>query len=296
MAILSPLYTLILPFLFLTTLPIFLFASLTTILAFSLLFLRVLVVYIELALTIIPYWILGPQSLTLPPSFSQASSHSPSTTSPTSPSLYRNSGNTWSAVNAGGMGVRRRKRRGSGSSTLSATGSITPIPGENGTIINTGMGLNQSLGPNRDYEGVGGWRIEKDTGDGNGSDNEGAEGLWTRINSRLELPAEQHVRKHHRSLTAGSVMAGGSGGGMGGKKRVERSYSPEALFMMNTSRTRTSPGGMTTTAGAGTVGGGLGEGAGYFRQVSPSRKRTSSVNTGSSGSSKAESVLSMMQR
>ncbi|KAK4541790.1 hypothetical protein LTR36_007322 [Oleoguttula mirabilis] len=53
--------------------------------------------------------------------------------------------------------------------------------------------------PLRDYEGVGGWRLQAD-------DDE--EALWMNINSRLELPAEQQQR-YQRSLTSGSRAPSG---------------------------------------------------------------------------------------
>jgi len=156
--------------------------------------------------------------------------------------------------------VRRRKRRSSSSSALSA-GSITPVAGENS------LGLSQSVGAIRDYEGVGGWRLSELSDD---------DALWTKINSRLELPAD-HGRRHYRSLTSGSISGDG-----------KRAASPEAL--MNTSRARTPP--STVFAGDG-----------YFPQVLPSSpralKRTASALTGSSGSpgsSKGSSILSMKSR
>lgn len=240
MAIVNPVYGIIVPFLFFFTIPFAILASFTTIFAFSILFFRVLIVYIELALAVIPYWILGQRT-----SYSPPSPQIPRTKS------FSNSTNG-----------RRRKRRGSTSSNLSATGSITPISGENG------LGLSQSIGPTRDYEGVGGWRLDNPSDD---------DGLWTKINSRLELPAD-HVRRHHRSLTSGSLP---------GSSRINRSYSPEAL--MNTSRARTPP---SSTTGM----------EGYFPQVvSPQKasKRTPSASTGLSGSSsssKGSSVLTMKQK
>jgi hypothetical protein len=126
------------------------------------------------------------------------------------------------------------------------------------------MGLSQSIGPTRDYEGVGGWRLDKS------SDDDDA--LWTNINSRLELPAD-HTRRHHRSLTGGS---------MPGDSRVSRSYSPETT--MNTSKARTPPSSMV----------GLGEG--YFPPISNSPKTLKRIPSVSSGSSKGSSVLSMKQR
>jgi hypothetical protein len=192
MALLNPVYSLILPFLFIFTVPIAILATITTTLAFSILAFRVILVYIELAIAVIPHYLLGRKFTSSKP-------------------LQRNI----SFSNHSSVPVRRRKRRsGSSSSSLSATGSITPVQGENG------IGLSQSIGPTRDYEGVGGWRLDNPSDD---------DALWTSINSRLELPAD-HVRRHHRSMTSGSTP---------GDLRQNRSYSPEA--MMNTSRTRTPP-------------------------------------------------------
>jgi hypothetical protein len=240
MALLNPVYGLILPFLFIFTIPIAFFACLTTCLAFSILAFRVILIYIELAFAVIPYYLLGAK--------------------PTSTFLQRNN----SFQNQHTTPTARRKRRGSTSSSLSATGSLTPVSSE------TVMALSQSVGPARDFEGVGGWRLDKS------SDDDDA--LWTGINSRLELPAD-HTRRHHRSLTGGS---------MPGDMRADRSYSSEAT--MNTSKARTPPSLVV----------GLGEG--YFPHIASSPKtlkRIPSANTGnsmSSGSSKGSSVLSMKQR
>lgn len=230
MALLNPVYSLILPFLFVFTIPIAIFATITTTIAFSILLFRVALIYIELAFAVIPYYLLGPKTIT--------QTLQPTKATPTP------------------VPVRRRKRRSSSSSALSA-GSITPIAND------SSLGLSQSVGATRDYEGVGGWRL------GDTSDDDT---MWTKFNSRLELPAD-HGRRHHRSLTA--------------EVRLNRSYSPEAV--MNTSRARTPP--STVIAGEG-----------YFPQVPASPralKRTTSVltgNSGSSGSSKGSSMLSMKQR
>lgn len=52
----------------------------------------------------------------------------------------------------------------------------------------------------RDFEGVGGWRVP-------GSDDDDV--LWTSMNSRLELPAiiDEHNLNHRRSLTASSLSS-----------------------------------------------------------------------------------------
>ena len=54
----------------------------------------------------------------------------------------------------------------------------------------------------RDFEGVGGWRFSNEDTDG--------EDEWVTVNARLELPAvaavpEERKRRHHRSLTQGSL-------------------------------------------------------------------------------------------
>lgn len=241
MALLNPIYGIIVPFLFLFTIPIAVFAAITTTLAFSILLFRVILVYIELALAVIPHYLLGPKATVKVILSRTGSFTTPSTAVP----------------------VRRRRRRSSSSSNLSGTGSITPIRSE------SVLAFSQSIGPTRDFEGVGGWRLDNPSDD---------DTLWTNINSRLELPAD-HVRRHRRSLTSGS---------MPGDTRQMRGFSPEAA--MNTSRARTPP-------SSGLIGS-----EGYFSQLQSSPravKRAASVVTGtstSSGSSKGSTGLSMKSR
>ncbi|KAL3418399.1 hypothetical protein PVAG01_10115 [Phlyctema vagabunda] len=236
MAIVSPFYVVIVPFLFLFTIPIALFASFTSCIAFAVLAFRVALIYIELAVAVIPYYVLGGKTISTP--------------IPRSKSFI-------DPVTR----VRRRKRR-SSSSNVSA-GSITPVSGDPVYL------LSQSTNPNRDFEGVGGWRLDNPSDD---------DGLWTSINSRLELPAD-HGRRHHRSLTSGSMPLG---------RRTNRSSSPEAIMMTspNTSKARTPPTTLTTSNG-------------YFtsQQLSPrTPKKPPTLMTavsGSSESSKASSGLNM---
>ncbi|TAQ91032.1 hypothetical protein B7494_g647 [Chlorociboria aeruginascens] len=236
MGCLSPYYFVILPFVCFFTIPIAIFASITTTFAFSILLFRVTLVYLELAFAVIPHYLIGSKAAIqpLPPA------------------------TALSTANA--VPVRRRKRRTSTSSNFSG-GSITPVASE------TNLGLSQSIGQTRDFEGVGGWRLDHPSDD---------DALWTNINSRLELPAD-HVRRHRRSLTSASLPP---------EVRHMRSYSPEAT--MNTSRARTPP-----TTGLWM------RSDGYFPQLPMSpivSKRTPSVGAGgsaSSGSSKGSSVSSM---
>ncbi|KAM3077104.1 hypothetical protein ACMFMF_005020 [Clarireedia jacksonii] len=239
MALISPFYAIILPFLFVFTLPFAIFASITTTLAFCVLFFRVTVVYIELALAVIPYYLLGPKA-----------SHKNNSQYKLTP--------TFSIIPV----ARRKKRRSSVSSNHSATGSITPVPKVGGS--ESALGLSQSIGPARDYEGVGGWRL-----DNSGSDDDAQ---WTNMNSRLELPANHGRRHHQRSLTSGSLPSPED-------LRIVRGRSVEAV--MNTSKPRTPP---TFASGFG--------GDGYFQQLTPSPKtKKSSSGSGSSTSSKGSSVV-----
>lgn len=192
----NPLYGFIFCFLFIFTIPLAIIASITTTFAFSILLFRVALVYIELALAVIPYYTFGSQTAT-----ASVKAREPS------PGVVQL------------LPPRRRRRRSSSSSTLSA-GSLTPGAGD---VI-----LGQSVGPARDFEGVGGWRI------GDRSDEESS---WTNVNSRLELPA-LHGRRHFRSLTSGSVPS---------STKLHRNHSPEAV--MNTSRARTPPSMRTTVDG-----------------------------------------------
>lgn len=80
---------------------------------------------------------------------------------------------------------------------------------------------------------MGGWRVN--------DDDEEEDFLWTGMNSRLELPAEEkkgHRRHHQRSLTGGSVGFGYAGVGRssekgrtdGGGRRGGGTESPENYF------------------------------------------------------------------
>lgn len=209
------------------------FAWFTTVIAFSILLFRVALVYIDLAIAVIPYYLQGGAKRIL------ADPASPKQTIAPSPSP---------------AAARRRARRTSSSSTLSATGSLTPIRhiasrSDSYVLLsspNSVLGLSSGVGPTRDFEGVGGWRLDVP------SDED--EGLWTKINSRLELPAD-HGRRHKRSLTSGCVP-------QRGEMKWGRRNSEEATTM-NTGRTRTPP--MVPV---------LGYGDGYFAsQASPKHGR-----------------------
>jgi len=182
-------------FILLFSIPLAIFATITRTLATSVLLFRVLLVYAELAFAVIPYYILGvtTKNLIIP--------------------------RTTSFLNSSSLPARRSKRRSSGGGPTSG-GSLTPVTGD----IN--LGLNQSIGPQRDFEDVGSWQLDATSED---------DPIWTNINSRLELPAD-HVRRHRRSLTSGSTS------GDCGWRGAGRSYSPEATVILpNSARARTPP-------------------------------------------------------
>lgn len=196
------LYTFSLPLAVLIAIPLAFTAVITTIAAASILAVRVTFVYIELVLAVIPQYIFQTDD---PHSKLSHRFLSPNTTYDNSPATTPT--------------IERRSRRLSNTSlwpglTPAASAVSLPLP-------------QQSVGLGRDFEGVGGWRLDQ-------QDEE--EQLWTRINSRLELPAESPRRYHHRrSFTAG---------GCSGDQR-ERNRSPElsmrrnGSFSPNTKRIRT---------------------------------------------------------
>ncbi|KAF2187916.1 hypothetical protein K469DRAFT_704188 [Zopfia rhizophila CBS 207.26] len=205
----SLLYLLGPPLLLLISIPLAIFAVLTTTIAFSTLTLRVSIVYFELGLALIHSYLFPPS----PTSIKHPKPSSPRRTSPQRP----------------------RNRRTSAASTTSSADTALPShpprlhnkSGSFASLIGTGE-------PNRDFEGVGGWRVS-------GDDDE--EALWMGMNSRLELPAVIPKRKHQRSLTGGSQRW---------------SWSPEAMRMSPMqSRAR-------TPTGSGNGGRGEEKGEDYF--------------------------------
>jgi len=59
MALLNPVYAFVVPFLFVVTVPLAVFAGITTTIAFSVLILRVLAVYLDVALSFVPHYLGG---------------------------------------------------------------------------------------------------------------------------------------------------------------------------------------------------------------------------------------------
>ncbi|KAG8627184.1 hypothetical protein KVT40_004667 [Elsinoe batatas] len=221
------------PIILLLSIPLTLFALLTTTLALLTLLLRVSIIYLELLLAVIQSFLLPSPPPTKPLSLR-----------PSSPLLPTN------------QPLRHHARRRTSSSS-STTSLHTPSfgPGAPGQRLTKPPSLASLLGTTtpRDYESVGGWRLTSADSD--------EEALWTGINSRLELPAltvpspgnlarDHHGagggRYHHRSLTggsrrgstrAGTVSGNGSpelvAQGAGGRRRRGKGSgagSPEGYF------------------------------------------------------------------
>ncbi|KAI0203796.1 hypothetical protein F4808DRAFT_457505 [Astrocystis sublimbata] len=177
----SPIKFFIFPFVFLVALPLALCAGFTTILAWLILFLRLFLVYFDVGLETLRYVLLGHatqdhyissrRSLTLAPGSSAEPTPIPSPTT----STFRH---------------RRRSKR---QASNGGSGTISPILGFDGLA-----GMTPSIGFERDFEGVGGWRLD----DFN-------EQQWYKLNSRLENPYRRH---HFRSQSGGAVLSGPTDG------------------------------------------------------------------------------------
>lgn len=222
MALLNPINALIIPFLLITTIPLAIFASVTTLLAFSVLSLRVTLVYLDLALSMLPKSLFTTGYLKQSSSSSLTASTSLPNSRSSSPTLLH----------------KRRRRRSSAASLISA-GSATSLTDPRG------LGLIPSVGPTRDYEGIGGWRVG-----GSAADDD----AWTSVlDPRLEFASstDHHIHHahhsrgphHYRSLSGGPVTPGDAGYLM---MRSSRTRSPEVMSAMrsampNSSRARTPP-------------------------------------------------------
>ncbi|RCI10447.1 hypothetical protein L249_4273 [Ophiocordyceps polyrhachis-furcata BCC 54312] len=244
MALINPVQTLFVPFLLILMLPLAVFAGITTTLAFSILSFRVVAVYLDMALSLVPQCFSSSASdansasanshhhshrrhLSLSPATSSSSTQSleNSPTTPTHPHLLHLHLHQAQSV------PRRRPRRPSSLTSVVSAGSVTTPGGE------MAMGLMPSVGPERDFEGVGGWREDRD----------GDDDTWTTINSRFELPDRIHARNHHRSPSGGPVTPGDTGVLM----MKGRARSPAISPSPNSSRARTPSVSRTMTASDG---------------------------------------------
>ncbi|KAM7190584.1 hypothetical protein V8F33_009374 [Rhypophila sp. PSN 637] len=231
MALINPVHGLVVSFLCLCTIPLAIFAGITTTLAFSILMFRVAVVYVDIALSMIPQYFRGGrsrprvndtpstphprrssrQSIALSPTGSASggsgySSPSSITAFPTysfpaypPPPSTGGHRSPFRRKSSYGFGGTARHSRRSSQVSLASLGTITPI--REGCVTPTAGygesgGITPSAGIDRDFEGIGGWRLDDQDDDAN----------WTNINSRLELPLERSsfsTRHHQRSQSAG---------------------------------------------------------------------------------------------
>ncbi|KAI1074988.1 hypothetical protein F5B20DRAFT_561846 [Whalleya microplaca] len=194
----------IFPFVFLVTLPLALCAGFTTILAFLVLFLRLFLVYFDVGLETLRYIMLG-GSAAHNRYISSQRPGSPSASPQSSPELRT------TTTTRRRSGARKRNNSSVSSGTLTPIGSLD------------GLALTPSTGLGRDFEGLGGWRLDSLAG---GADAETPEDLqWTNLNSRLEMPYRRH---HYRSQSGAAILSGASGFGLYSSKAGTRrgSHSP----------------------------------------------------------------------
>ncbi|KAF2771883.1 hypothetical protein EJ03DRAFT_357012 [Teratosphaeria nubilosa] len=168
----SLLSTLSSPFLLLLSLPLALFALLTTTLALTILTLRVSILYAELLAALL-------QTSLLP-------STKPPSTPPTTRPLSRRSSSRSSSISSSGVSQQHYQQQ-----QQQQWGRMGKKSQSSVTLVMNGVGG----GKVRDYEGVGGWRLQ-------GEDEE--EALWMGMNSRLRLPARSLNHSHRGSFVLGS--------------------------------------------------------------------------------------------
>jgi hypothetical protein len=161
----NPLYAVAPLILLVVSIPLAIFATITTTIAVSLLACRVAIVYVQLTIALFGAWI-DPRSS----KFSPITYPTPPTSSPTQTPP-----------------ARQRSRRSNIASSSSSQETIVPAnKGKFVPLLNTTK-------ITRDFEGVGGWRTL-------GDDDE--EALWMGMNSRLHLSADITPRRHTRTGTS----------------------------------------------------------------------------------------------
>ncbi|KAH8889805.1 hypothetical protein GQ53DRAFT_197328 [Thozetella sp. PMI_491] len=252
MPLLSPVHGLVVPFLCLVTIPLAVFAGITTTLAFSILMFRVTLTYLDIALAFVPEYLMGrslhyrisplaytyssdrrgshSQSPGSPVSGGESPVHSRVAASSSTPALSFSQGTGYiapghrsptrrrtsvpSAAPSSAIFGGRRSRR-SSQVSLQSVGTITPIQEGEIPMSASGSGMLSSTGIDRDFEGVGGWRLD-DREDDN----------WANINSRLELPFERASARHHQRSPSGEQTTPGEGSWLM-MKAVRYDVSPE---------------------------------------------------------------------
>lgn len=273
MALLNPVYGVIVPFLFFFTMPLAIFAGFTTALAFMVLMFRVFIVYFEIVLALVPEFLTrriryghapfeAPRArqsswtitrdhglqLSIPPTsnINSGSEHSSPARSPlrsgfTTPGALRprHRHQTSHAFSI----PPKSHRRSQSQASVGSAGTITPIHEGEVLLSTTEAALTPSVGLDRDFEGIGGWRLD---------DNEKEDESWTNINSRLELPGDRMSASVHNGLRSRSLgpltpaeaprfLPTGFGAATGSQSPIERQASPLSSRRTTTRGTRQLP-------------------------------------------------------
>ncbi|KAI1437963.1 hypothetical protein GGR50DRAFT_691722 [Xylaria sp. CBS 124048] len=222
----SPLKFLVFPFVFLFALPLALCAGITTILAFFVLFFQLFLVYFDVGLETLRYLFVGNASRSryvtvnnpfsfAPPKISGAQSHRPSSFSISS-HFFRHSMRK--------IELTHSKARDTLDLSPESSPTLTPLVSPSNASFRARRRLKPStpdgpdgfsmvtpsIGLERDFEGVGGWRLGA-AGVDDDDDTETAadddERQWYRLNSRLESPYRPY---HFRSQSGGAIISGPS--------------------------------------------------------------------------------------
>ncbi|KAF4125243.1 hypothetical protein GMORB2_4083 [Geosmithia morbida] len=189
MGLFNPVRALVIPGFCLITVPLAILAGITTTLAFSVLLLRVFTVYLDILLSLAPRW----PSRRLFFTTAAVDNDTGATNYPSTSHHQRRHSHT----------PRRRRR----SSTASSS-----------SLGERGLGLVPSVGAERDFEGIGGWRL------GGQIDDD----LWsTACNPPLEMPDRPvsyfgHGHHHRSSSANGGPTTPGEGGYLMMKSRTPR--------------------------------------------------------------------------
>ncbi|KAK7748496.1 hypothetical protein SLS62_008536 [Diatrype stigma] len=241
----SPVQLFIVPFVFLFALPLAIFAGITTVLAFLVLYLRLTIAYFDVGLDTIRFLILGNGAYNRQRQQQQLASLGGTVAS--SPTPLSSLGASPRSSSPPGTPASRQYRYGrKGRRGSASSGSLTPVASTSASASTTGF--------DRDFEGVGGWRIAsarsnaRADDDDDGDDDDDDDAQWHTLNSRLELPSDR--RHHFRSHSGGAVLSSSSSGVNSGAGLYSMattngragSVSPGALRMTaspNSSRSRT---------------------------------------------------------
>ncbi|KAI1426805.1 hypothetical protein F5Y12DRAFT_234156 [Xylaria sp. FL1777] len=202
----GPLKFFVFPFVFIVAFPLALCAGITTIVAFLVLFLRLFLVYFDVGLETLRYVLIG------------HATHARYITSRGTSGVTPGSPTTLASLPSSSTATTLKHRRREKSHRRGSSGLVVPSSALDGFAAVT-----PSIGLERDFEGVGGWRLESTDVD---TDN-AEEQQWCNLNSRLENP---YRRFHFRSQSGGALVSGPAGSGILARPVfMTRSRSPEAL-------------------------------------------------------------------